>query len=208
MFLFKIFNFLKLSLPFPSLIIHKMSFFVFSGMFCQPITHCYFVEEKSAADSVEVSICFFREFALQLTQYSIPIQKWRFFMYQVDFNHPIHVYFIGIGGISMSGLAEILLSEGFTVSGSDWNRSALTEHLEKSGAHVNYGKPQKAENITDDIDLVVYTAAVHADNQEFSRAKELQLPMLSRAEFLGQLMKTTTRRSLSAAPMAKRPPLP
>ena len=100
-------------------------------------------------------------------------------MYQVDFNHPI----------SMSGLAEILLSEGFTVSGSDWNRSALTEHLEKSGAHVNYGKPQKAENITDDIDLVVYTAAVHADNQEFSRAKELQLPMLSRAEFLGQLMK-------------------
>ena len=69
-------------------------------------------------------------------------------MYQVDFNHPIHVYFIGIGGISMSGLAEILLSEGFTVSGSDWNRSALTEHLEKSGAHVNYGKPQKAENIT------------------------------------------------------------
>lgn len=110
-------------------------------------------------------------------------------MYQVDFNHPIHVYFIGIGGISMSGLAEILLSEGFTVSGSDWNRSALTEHLEKSGAHVNYGKPQKAENITDDIDLVVYTAAVHADNQEFSRAKELQLPMLSRAEFLGQLMK-------------------
>ena len=96
-------------------------------------------------------------------------------MYQVDFNHPIHVYFIGIGGISMSGLAEILLSEGFTVSGSDWNRSALTEHLEKSGAHVNYGKPQKAENITDDIDLVVYTAAVHADNQEFSRAKELHL---------------------------------
>ena len=87
-------------------------------------------------------------------------------MYQVDFNHPIHVYFIGIGGISMSGLAEILLSEGFPVSGSDWNRSALTEHLEKSGAHVNYGKPQKAENITDDIDLVVYTAAVHADNPD------------------------------------------
>jgi len=46
MFLFKIFNFPKLPLPFPSLIIHKMSFFVFSGMFCQPITHCYFVEEK------------------------------------------------------------------------------------------------------------------------------------------------------------------
>ena len=48
--------------------------------------------KKNAADGAEVSICFFREFALQLTQYSIPIQKWRFFMYQVDFNHPIHVY--------------------------------------------------------------------------------------------------------------------
>lgn len=112
-------------------------------MFCQPITHCYFVEEKNAADGAEVSICFFREFALQLTQYSIPIQKWRFFMYQVDFNHPIHVYFIGIGGISMSGLAEILLSEGFTVSGSDWNRSALTEHLEKAAHTSTMASPRK-----------------------------------------------------------------
>lgn len=104
-------------------------------------------------------------------------------MYQVDFNHPIHVYFIGIGGISMSGLAEILLSEGFTVSGSDWNRSALTEHLEKSGAHVNYGKPQKAENITDDIDLVVYTAAVHADNQNFPVPKSCSFPCCPERNF-------------------------
>lgn len=52
-------------------------------------------------------------------------------MYQVDFNHPVHVYFIGIGGISMSGLAEILLSEGFRVSGSDMKKSSLTELLEK-----------------------------------------------------------------------------
>ena len=51
----------------------------------------------------------------------------------------------------MSGLAEILLSEGFQVSGSDWNRSALTERLESQGACIHYGKPQKAENITDDI---------------------------------------------------------
>ena len=55
-------------------------------------------------------------------------------MYQVDFNHPVHVYFIGIGGISMSGLAEILLSEGFRVSGSDMKKSSLTELLEKEGA--------------------------------------------------------------------------
>jgi len=109
-------------------------------------------------------------------------------MYHVDFNHPIHVYFIGIGGISMSGLAEILLSEGFTVSGSDWNRSPLTELLEKQGAHINYGKPQKAENITDDIDLVVYTAAVHTDNPEFAEVLRKQIPSLTRAQFLGQLM--------------------
>ena len=109
-------------------------------------------------------------------------------MYHVDFKHPIHVYFIGIGGISMSGLAEILLSEGFRVSGSDWNRSALTDLLESRGAHINYGKPQKSENITPDIDLVVYTAAVHGDNPEFTRAKQLNIPMLTRAEFLGQLM--------------------
>lgn len=110
-------------------------------------------------------------------------------MYQVDFDHPSHVYFIGIGGISMSGLAEILLSEGFTVSGSDWNRSPLTELLESRGARINYGNPQRAENITDDIDLVVYTAAVHTDNPEYAEAVRRQLPCLSRAQLLGQMMK-------------------
>ena len=110
-------------------------------------------------------------------------------MYHVDFLHPIHVYFIGIGGISMSGLAEILLSEGFSVSGSDWNRSSLTQMLEEQGAKVNYGKPQRAENITDDIDLVVYTAAVHRDNPEYAEAVRKNIPVLTRAQFLGQLMR-------------------
>ena len=110
-------------------------------------------------------------------------------MYHVDFQHPIHVYFIGIGGISMSGLAEILLSEGFTVSGSDWNRSPLTRMLEEQGARIHYGKPQRAENITDDIDLVVYTAAVHEDNPEFAEAMRRKIPSLTRAQFLGQLMR-------------------
>jgi len=109
-------------------------------------------------------------------------------MYHVDFHNPIHVYFIGIGGISMSGLAEILLAEGFQVSGSDWNRSSLTQLLEEQGAHINYGRPQKAENITDDIDLVVYTAAVHQDNPEFKEVMRRQIPSLTRAQFLGQLM--------------------
>ena len=48
-------------------------------------------------------------------------------MYQIDFHHPIHIHFIGIGGISMSGLAEILLEDGFPVSGSDSSKSPLTE---------------------------------------------------------------------------------
>ena len=80
-------------------------------------------------------------------------------MYKIDFEKPIHIHFIGIGGISMSGLAEILLKEGFTVSGSDNKASALTEQLEKNGAKIFIG--QRAANITKDIQLVVYTAAIH-----------------------------------------------
>lgn len=108
-------------------------------------------------------------------------------MYKINFNQPVHVHFIGIGGISMSGLAEILLKEGFTVSGSDNKESALTDNLEKAGAVVFYG--QKASNIIEGIDVVVYTAAIHEDNEEYQAALRKGLPMLSRAELLGQLMK-------------------
>ena len=108
-------------------------------------------------------------------------------MYQIDFNKPEHVHFIGIGGISMSGLAEILMDEGFTVSGSDAHKSELTEHLEAKGAKIFYG--QKAENIIDGIHVVVYTAAVHPDNPEFAAAVKKGLPILTRAELLGQMMK-------------------
>ena len=66
-------------------------------------------------------------------------------MYQINFDSPVHVHFIGIGGISMSGLAEVLLQEGFTISGSDSQRSELTRHLEEKGATVFYG--QTADNI-------------------------------------------------------------
>ncbi|WP_034445365.1 UDP-N-acetylmuramate--L-alanine ligase [Butyrivibrio sp. AE2032] len=110
-------------------------------------------------------------------------------MYKIDFKNPIHVYFIGIGGISMSGLAQILIEEGFKISGSDNKESAITKALEGKGITIHYG--QKAENITsaDKIDVVVYTAAVHPDNPEFMAAKEAGLPMLTRAELLGQIMK-------------------
>lgn len=107
-------------------------------------------------------------------------------MYKINFSHPIHVHFIGIGGISMSGLAEILLGEHFTVSGSDTKESPLTARLESLGARVFYG--QKAANIIDGIDVVVYTAAIHEDNEEYAEAVKRGLPLLSRAELLGQLM--------------------
>lgn len=108
-------------------------------------------------------------------------------MYKIDFKKPIHIHFIGIGGISMSGLAEILLEEGFTVSGSDSKKSALTSKLESEGASIAYG--QKAENITPGIDCVVYTAAINKKNPELMEAVAQKIPMLTRAELLGQLMK-------------------
>lgn len=108
-------------------------------------------------------------------------------MYKIDFGHPIHIHFIGIGGISMSGLAEILLKEGFTVSGSDTKESPLTKKLETEGARIAYG--QKAENITPDIGCVVYTAAISRGNPELIEAVAQKIPMLTRAELLGQLMK-------------------
>ena len=108
-------------------------------------------------------------------------------MYQIDFNKPQAIHFIGIGGISMSGLAEILLQEGFRVSGSDAQKSGLTEHLEQKGAKIFIG--QRASNIEDGTEVVVYTAAIHEDNPEFMEAKHRQLPMLSRAELLGEMMR-------------------
>ena len=107
-------------------------------------------------------------------------------MYELNFSQPVHVHFIGIGGISMSGLAEILLEKGFTISGSDAKESDLTRTLATKGARIFYG--QKAENIIPGIDVVVYTAAIHPDNPEFAEAQKQQLPMLSRAELLGEIM--------------------
>lgn len=107
-------------------------------------------------------------------------------MYKINFKEPIHVHFIGIGGISMSGLAEILLEEHFTISGSDAKESELTKHLEELGVTIFYG--QQASNITQDIDLVVYTAAIREDNPEFLCARQTGLPMITRAELLGQIM--------------------
>ncbi len=108
-------------------------------------------------------------------------------MYQIDFKQPVHIYFVGIGGISMSGLAEVLFEAGFKVSGSDRQPSALTKALEEKGITVFYG--QKKQNITPDIDCAVFTSAIHPDNPEYMAVQELRIPSLTRAELLGQMMK-------------------
>lgn len=105
----------------------------------------------------------------------------------IDLSKPLKVHFIGIGGISMSGLAEILLGRGFEVSGSDRAESPLTKHLSELGADIRY--PQAAENIGDrDIDLVVYTAAIHPDNPEYVACVDRGLHMVTRAALLGAIM--------------------
>ena len=108
-------------------------------------------------------------------------------MYKINFDKPSHVHFIGIGGISMNGLAAILLKEGFVVSGSDSHESELTDRLQAAGARIAY--QQAADNITDGIDVVVYTAAIHPSNPEYAAAVAKKIPLLTRAQLLGQMMK-------------------
>ncbi len=96
------------------------------------------------------------------------------------------IHFIGIGGISMSGLAQIAIQKGFLVSGSDRTESNITKKLEALGAKIHIGHKKELVN---DAALVVHTAAVHYDNPEMAGAKELGIKLIDRAEFLGALMK-------------------
>lgn len=98
-----------------------------------------------------------------------------------------HVHFIGIGGISMSGLAEILQRDGYTVSGSDWFASDITRQLSEKGIEIMLGND--AAHITDDIDLIVYTVAVKPNNPEFMAAQAKKIPCIDRASLLGIIMK-------------------
>lgn len=97
-----------------------------------------------------------------------------------------YVHFIGIGGISMSGIAKILLNNGIKVSGSDMTESDSVLELRSLGADVKIG--HNKENITNQ-DLVVYTSAVHDDNPEIIAAKEKGIDLIDRATMLGLIMK-------------------
>ena len=96
------------------------------------------------------------------------------------------IHMIGIGGTSMSGIADILLNLGFSVTGSDMTQSPVTERLEKQGIPITIG--HFPENVHG-ADVVVYTAAVKEDNPEMVEAKTLGLEMIERSDFLGMLTK-------------------
>lgn len=95
------------------------------------------------------------------------------------------VHIIGIGGSMMSGIAGILLNNGIEVTGSDNKESKITKKLKNDGAKIYIG--HKEENIVDQ-DLLVYSAAIKDDNSEIVKAKELNIPMMTRSVFLGHLM--------------------
>jgi len=103
---------------------------------------------------------------------------------------------IGIGGSGMSGLAEILHSLGFEVSGSDISRKETTERLEKIGVKVFYG--HRVENV-EGANIVVYSSAIGPDNPELVRAKELKIPVIQRAEMLAELMRVKFSIAVSGA---------
>ena len=96
------------------------------------------------------------------------------------------IYFIGIGGIGMSGIAEILYSMGFNISGSDTQENNNISRLKKLGIKVKIGHNKK--NIIES-DLVVYSSAIKKENVELKKAKSLNLPILKRAKILAEIMK-------------------
>jgi UDP-N-acetylmuramate--alanine ligase len=104
----------------------------------------------------------------------------------MKFAHIHHVHFVGIGGIGMSGIAEILLNQGFTVSGSDLAESEVTQHLADLGATVYRGH---APGHVRDADVLVYSSAVVLDNPEVLAARDRGIPVIRRAEMLAEVMR-------------------
>lgn len=108
------------------------------------------------------------------------------FKFNLDKHDYKYIHFIGIGGISMSGLAQLLISKGYKVSGSDRSESKIINHLREISAKIYIG--QRKENITNP-DLVVYTDAILGDNEELIAAKNVGCPVVTRGVFLGALMR-------------------
>ena len=96
------------------------------------------------------------------------------------------IHFVGIGGIGMSGIAELLANQGFQISGSDKRSSAITEHLSKIGITVSIGHDPK---LVENADVVVKSSAVHDDNPEVAAAIAKKIPVIRRAEMLAEIMR-------------------
>jgi UDP-N-acetylmuramate--alanine ligase len=103
-----------------------------------------------------------------------------------EMGHIKHVHFVGIGGVGMAGIAEVLLRQGYTVSGSDLSENALTQWLKIMGAVVYQGHH---ESHVQKADVIVRSSAIDWDNPELKAAKALQIPIVPRAEMLGELMR-------------------
>ena len=126
------------------------------------------------------------------------------------------MHFVGIGGIGMSGIAEVLLTLGFDVSGSDLAESETTRRLERLGASIVTGA-HDAPNVDERVDVVVISSAITFANPEVVRARELEIPVIPRAEMLAELMRVkygiaiagshgkTTTTSLRRRPCCARP---
>ena len=99
----------------------------------------------------------------------------------------LRIHFVGIGGIGMSGIAELLLNLGYRVSGSDLRRSDITERLVRLGAEIRIG--HSAENVPEDGHVVVTSSAVKAGNPEVAEAQRRKIPVIPRAEMLAELMR-------------------
>jgi UDP-N-acetylmuramate--alanine ligase len=100
--------------------------------------------------------------------------------------HAARVHFVGIGGIGMSGIAEVLVNLGYEVSGSDLKETDVTRRLTTLGAKLTYG--HRDENVSD-VDVVVISAAVKKDNPEVASARRRKIPVIPRAEMLAELMR-------------------
>lgn len=108
------------------------------------------------------------------------------FEFKLDEHEVSNVHFIGIGGISMSGIAALLLNKGYNVSGSDRSMSDIVKNLENHGAKIYIGQ---SKNNINNPDLVIYTDAILDDNEELIAARSLDVPVVSRGVFLGALMR-------------------
>ena len=118
-------------------------------------------------------------------------------MKNVDLNKIKRAHFVGIGGIGVSAIARMMLAEGKIVSGSDTSDSAIIDELRKLGAKIFIG--HSADNVADDVDLIVYTPAAAADNPELKRAAKMGISALSYPEMLGIISKNKYTIAISGA---------